>query len=208
MNLQNILATSTISTVLIGLVMYIFRDWIKIKITKSIQHQYDIDLENYKNNLNRELQYIKSKLQAEFEIYKTSITRYSNEQFKIYNELWIVLCELMNTVDQLWANASNHNLVKLSGQLIAAKDKIKKSALILDPSHYNELMKIICVFEEYKFGKMKLVEYKKENIVSMVKTGEIMTFIGENQIIKKKLQEYLSKMQSDFRGKISTGIIE
>jgi hypothetical protein len=112
------------------------------------------------------LEKIKKENQKELEGYKTglqTVARYSEYQFKLYNELWISLFELKSEAEELWDQASDRNLKKFVKQLIETKKKIEQNILLINEEHYQSLIHIIETFETYKIGKVELMGYRNHH---------------------------------------------
>ncbi len=199
----NILGTSAVSVVLIGFLVFLFRNAIEKIISRSIDHTYDIKLSAHKSQLNQELELLKGRIQLEREIASIQFSRYSQEQFSLYNELWASLCDLRSSVERLWNEASVSNANKLAEQLGATKAKVEKSALLMEPHHYVEINMILDEFTNFQFGKVRLVELRRKHIEgNKVNQQMINDTISSNQSTKEKLEYYLDSYMNCLRSQL------
>ncbi len=147
----------------VGALVWIFKNWIKERLIKSIQHEYSVKLESHKNELkeksDRELLKLKNQADIEFEKYKVRIGPYSEKQFERYNELWVGMVKLKSGMNELWDRAEESTLKSFSRDLKALGDTLEKSALLVEPKHYEELIDSIKFFAEYKVGKQSLLTF-------------------------------------------------
>ncbi|MCY8954701.1 hypothetical protein MOE39_12765 [Bacillus cereus] len=155
-------------------------------ILEEIKSQYTKNLEEVKSQYAKNLEEIKTNYQREIENYKINLNnykRYSDEQFKLYNQFWISLCDLKNSAEQLWINASKDNLIPFAKQLKETKEMLEKSKLLIEDSHFETLMRLIDTFSRYSFGKKSLIQLaerraKTRNIQSY-QLDELIYFNGE-----------------------------
>jgi hypothetical protein len=203
------------SVSLLAIAAFLGKELIKKSLNKTIDHIYDARLESHKAELNRinneEIEVIRNKLARELEITKsrlqfetnmtiTYLTRYSDKQFELYNELWASLCDLKFCVQKLWEIKSVDWLIKLSEQLKIAYEKCEKSALLIEPGHYNELQIILQEISDFKIGKANLIELRKGSNVTQENINDIITNNGH---IKERLEEYLRQFMGCLRRQIS-----
>ncbi|GJQ50485.1 MAG: hypothetical protein H3C64_05265 [Candidatus Kuenenia stuttgartiensis] len=142
------------------------------------------------------LEQIKNKLNSERERSQFVFSLYFEGQFKIYNDLWAALVELQYGVERLWKEASRQNLQKFIKALQEATPQIKKSALLIEPEHYNEIMNALRTFEGYRVGKERLVFVRRSENLDR---GQIQEVIDNNRgnrdIINSFTDSMLQKMR-------------
>ncbi|MBA2881801.1 hypothetical protein HNR65_002132 [Desulfosalsimonas propionicica] len=216
-----ILASTAITTGLIGAVAWLARTWIKERLTRSIKHEYDKDLEEFKSDLASsnaiDLEQLKSELSAsnaveieqfkarigtEYEIIKASLLRYTEKQFELYNDLWASLCDLEVCVTKLWEEANLTNLRKLARQLHDTRLKVRKSALLIEDRHFKELNYVLSEFEGFQFGKQYLIDLRKARRNEYVDEYQIHDAISNNAEIKNRLVGLLSDMMACLKRQI------
>ncbi len=199
----NILWASLGSTALIGVLVFLFRSLIEKILSRSIEHTYDIKLEAHKAQLNQELELMKGKIQLEYQIAQIQFSRYSQEQFNLYNELWASLCDLRSSVERLWNEASVSNINQLAEQLGTTKTKVEKSSLFMEPHHYDEIKMILNEFTNFQFGKVRLMELRRKRMEGdRVNQGMINNVISNNQSTKEKLERYLDDYMNCLRSQL------
>lgn len=99
-----------------------------------------------------------ARFRNELDIIKESTLRYSGQQFQLYNDLWKSLCDLKSNADDLWSLANEENLRNFSQQLKTTIEKVEKSFLFIESSHYTSLLELLNEFKNYQDGKTMLVE--------------------------------------------------
>jgi len=201
-----ILGSTVVTTVLIGAITWLARTWIEERLTRSIKHKYDIDLEQYKADLSAtnsiEIEQFKARIGTEYEIIKASLLRYSEKQFELYNDLWASLCDLEFCVTNLWEKANITNLRKLARQLNDTRLKVRKSALLIENRHYKELNIVLNKFEDFQFGKKYLIDLRKAKRNEYVYEHDIRNAISNNAEIKNSLVQLLSDIMEYLKRQI------
>jgi hypothetical protein len=204
-----ILASTAVTTALIGAITWLARTWIKERLSRSIKHEYDIDLEKFKSDMSASnavgIEQFKARIGTEYEIIKASLLRYSEKQFELYNDLWASLCDLEVCVTNLWDVANMNNLRKLSQQLHDTRLKVRKSALLIEDRHYKELNFVLREFEGFQFGKQYLIDLRKagrNQNNQYVDEYEIKNAISNNSEIKNRLVQLLADMMACLKKQI------
>lgn len=219
--LINILASSTAS---IGAILiFVSRKWFIERLKGSISHEYNCELELYKDGLRRKteseleshknelrrqtetgLEQLKSAMSLEVEKAKLKLTFYSEKQFRIYNDLWLNLCELKIAMDDLWAVVNQDTLLTFQQQLLKTDDLLEKGALLVEQRHYQELKAILNDFGNYRLGKQSLYELRQEqDEVRSFNTEDIRRLTEENRQCRARLASYLPQMRECLRWQIS-----
>ena len=156
------------------------------KMSQSFQHQYDRQLEEYRNQL---------------QIYSSAILRYSGEQFKLYNNLCHSLFDLKKSADALWDIASKQKLQVFSKQLMKTSDEIEKNYLLLEQQHYDQLNELLTPLKEYEIGKTNLIRLRQQNM-NNVNNEDIDNLIHNNEDKKRNYERLLNNIRDDFRRQI------
>lgn len=214
-------SSAAISTALIGALGFLLRNWIKERLTLSIKHDYDVKLaqatsdiqtENQKRleaikteltmNSSIKIEEFKARLGAEYEIYKSKDLRYIEKQFELYNDLWTSLADLETAVNDLWNSATAKKVKTFAEQIIKTRQKIRKAALLIEDRHYLELNYVLDQFQEFQFGKQKLLELKSLHVSDEDIEFNIGFTIGTNEHMKNQLVEILSQMMNCLKSQI------
>lgn len=134
---------------------------------RNLEHKYQKQIEDHKITLN-------------------NYVRYSDEQFKLYNEFWSSLTDLKQKADDLWKHADNQNLIAFAKQLRETKEKVEKARLFIEENHYQQLKRILLKFSDYSFGKKKLINLRNDRIESgqRINPREIENLIDSNGNLK------------------------
>lgn len=178
-----------------GLSTWLGNVWAK-RILQSQINNHNIQLENLKGNLQKEIDRSKNQL----DVLKESSVRYSEFQFRLYNELWGELYSLEIIADALWEKADYATLSRFVEQFKKTKDQIKKNALLIEEGHLSELLHLLDEFGSYQFGKGKLIELRKNN--NYYNESSINDLIKSNGLFKQRYSAILLALSGQFRRQI------
>ncbi len=197
---------AVISAGILTAIVFIFRNWFLARITKSVQHEYDKDLEKHKEILRKEtdsqLMKLRGNVEIEVEKAKLRFNLYSQKQFELYNDLWLKLCELRTSMNDLWQEASREKLWDFQDKLLKAYDVLDQKAILIEQNHYEELRKILKEFVNYQMGKQTLIEMKR-NKQNWFDDADIQGLIHSNMESRDKLLKNLEQMMVYLRNQIS-----
>lgn len=200
--------TTISSTVLLSAIAFMCKNWFITRITESIKHKYAKELENHKNNLRREtdteLTRLNGNVAVEVEKAKIKLSFYSEKQFELYNELWLNLCELKRSMNELWNEVTRDNLWDFQEKLIKTYNVLEQKALLIEPLHYDELRGILNEFGNYQMGKETLLKLRREQESGREFSEEqIEEMVIHNVNSRGKLLNYLEQMIDCLRSQIS-----
>jgi len=125
--------------------------------------------------------------------------RFNSKQFELYNDLWVSLFELKVSADILWEEAIVKNLKDFSQKLYNAKISIEKNSLLIEDSHYGELMNIIEKLDEYQNGKKSLIKIRGKSIKNINDNYDIPIIIANNRESKNSYNILLKKLKEEFK---------
>ena len=143
-----LVSTGVAAAIIFGLSSWLGKIWASRILDKERQ-AYAVELEG-----------LRSQLKTAAEKQQLVFAMYFEGQFKIYNDLWLSLVNLQTGIEQLWEEASSRNLKEFASALTRAEKKIRSSALLIDPEHYQEIMDAIKNMGDYQFGKERLISAK------------------------------------------------
>lgn len=167
----------------------------------DIQAKHTVKLEEMKKGYQKEIEGYKIGLQT--------VARYSEYQFKLYNELWTSLYELKSKAEELWEHASTRNLTEFASQLRDTKKIIEQNILLINEEHYNALIRIIKTFETYKIGKRNLISIRnsyrnRERVNDIDNVGDNeLDFIEINRQVKNEYITLVGLLATEFKKHIS-----
>lgn len=157
-------------------------------------------LERDRARYQSEIEQLKNKLDSERDKVSFAFSMYFEGQFKIYNGLWVSLVELKYCVDQLWADATNHNLGIFIRALKKAQRQIQNSALLIEADHYNQITTAMQAFADYRVGKEQLVSIKNAGKIDPLEVQQIINENAQNrQLILQFTDDMLEKMRTQLR---------
>lgn len=183
-------------SVVIGAVSaWLSKLWANRILQKQVNN-HNITMAELSTKLQKEIE--KSKLQ--FDLLKEYSVRYSEHQFKLYNELWGELYSLEVYADALWDNADQSNMRGFIQQLKETNEVVKKNALLIEKEHLLELLNLLKEFGGYKLGKESLIKYRDRS--SYIENYQIHEMINSNRELKIKYSEMLKTLEEKFRRQI------
>ena len=186
------------SVVIIGLAKY-FGDLCARRLLDSYNNKHEKELEGLKSKYATELEQTKMDLDKA----KTQYLRYSEKQFELYNDLWKVLLYTKRQADSLWDKADPQQIPSFSEQIRLTRNAINDNLLLIEEEHYNKLVQVIDQFEQFKFGKYKLVDIKSSiDAEQTITTDETQKTIKANKKTKEKYDELIMDLGKSFRSKI------
>ena len=173
------------SVVVIALAKW-FGDFMSHRLLDSYNNKHENELEALKSKYANELEETKSELEKT----KLQFVRYSEKQFELYNDLWKVLLYTKQQADMLWQKADPSQIPAFSEQIRQTRRAIDDNLLLIEEEHYNKLIQLIEQFEQFQFGKLRLVEVRSqfdngEDRIEISKT-EIQRTIKKNEKTKDK----------------------
>lgn len=134
---------------------------------------------------------------------KQAKQRYSSKQFDLYNELWHSLVDLQTSANDLWEFLSRNDLKIFANKVFKAKNMIEKSALLIEDEHYNKLMEIMRKYENFQFGKKKLLKLRNLSIHDQdFNENEIFQIIENNRQSREEYFDLLKDLKVHFKNQI------
>ena len=189
------------SVVVIALAKW-FGDFMSHRLLDSYNNKHENELEALKSKYANELEETKSDLEKT----KLQFVRYSEKQFELYNDLWKVLLYTKQQADMLWQKADPSQIPAFSEQIRQTRRAIDDNLLLIEEEHYNKLIQLIEQFEQFQFGKLRLVEVRSqfdngEDRIEISKT-EIQRTIKMNKKTKDKYDTLIMDIGKSFRKQI------
>lgn len=189
------------SVVVIALAKW-FGDFMSHRLLDSYNNKHENELEALKSKYANELEETKSELEKT----KLQFVRYSEKQFELYNDLWKVLLYTKQQADMLWQKADPSQIPAFSEQIRQTRRAIDDNLLLIEEEHYNKLIQLIEQFEQFQFGKLRLVEVRSqfdngEDRIEISKS-EIQRTIKINKKTKDKYDTLIMDIGKSFRKQI------
>lgn len=107
---------------------------------------------------NQQIELLKTSLES----IKQHNAKYTSAQFESYSSLWSALIDLKINGDKLWDKASAENLIAFNKSRDKASELIQKSRIFLEDQHYQQFLEIMCAFDDYHSGKLKLFQIRSK----------------------------------------------
>lgn len=189
------------SIVIIALAKW-FGDFLSRRLLDSYNNKHEKELEELKGKYANELEETKSELEKA----KLQFVRYSEKQFELYNDLWRVLLYTKQQADMLWQRADPSQIPAFSEQIRLTRRAIDDNLLLIEDEHYDKLVQLIGQFEQFQFGKLKLIDIRSQlesgdDITSITK-DETQSTIKKNKKTKDKYDELIMDIGKSFRNQI------
>lgn len=165
--------------------------------------QKEIETEKFK--LQQEVEKAKAQYQLETEKNKAKFLRYSETQFKLYNDLWSALCELEMTAEALWESAEVEVILQLRTKLVEAKKALRKGYLLVEDGDYSQLIAVLERFEQFQFGKSKLIKLRTRTQLTeaYVDEAEVRNVINSNGSVRTDYSNLLEAIRRSLKQQIS-----
>lgn len=181
----------------VGVIIIGISSWLSRILAGRILHktriQHDKEIEELKNDLS-----------AQKEKSSFAYSMYFKGQFEVYNELWGMLIELKDSVDDLWSNPTRSRLSAFAKALSSAQGKLQKNALLLDEKHYSKITSLMRIFSNYDLGKRSLLPHIEKRVGSFsYRDDEAVKIVEENrknyENIKSSIDDILDEMRKKLR---------
>lgn len=187
------------TVVIIGLSKW-FGDFLSKRLLDNYNNKHKSDLEGIKIKYQGELEKTKSDLEKA----KSQFIRYSEKQFDLYNDLWKVLLYTKHQADELWASAIPEKIPAFGEQIKLTRDAIDDNLLLIEEEHYEKLLELITQFDQFQFGKVKLVDIRRQPIDERenITMQEARSTINQNKKTKETFDSLLMEIGQSFRNQI------
>ena len=149
----------------------------------------------------------KNKHENELEKAKSQFLRYSEKQFELYNDLWKVLLYTKRQADLLWQKADPNQIPSFSEQIRLTRNAISDNLLLIEEEHYEKLIQLIEQFEQFQFGKLKLIDIRiqiegGEQVQQIISKADAQNTINKNRRTKEKYDKLIMDIGKSFREQI------
>ena len=143
----------------------------------------------------------------ELEKAKSQFLRYSEKQFELYNDLWKVLLYTKRQADLLWQKADPNQIPSFSEQIRLTRNAISDNLLLIEEEHYEKLIQLIEQFEQFQFGKLKLIDIRiqiegGEQVQQIISKADAQNTINKNRRTKEKYDKLIMDIGKSFREQI------
>lgn len=146
-------------------------------------------------------------LNSALDISKHDNVRNSDARFELYSSLWNELQDLKTAGDRLWERASRENVMEFTEALKSAQHASNRGRLILKEKHYQKLNKIFKSFDNYRIGKIRLIEIRNteefEEHFGYDSEDHIRNQIRQNRGNKERYEELLTDIVTNFREQLA-----
>jgi hypothetical protein len=185
------------SVVIIGLAKW-FGGFLSNRLLDTYNNRHEKELENLKNEYANELE----KTKSEIEKAKLQFARYSEKQFELYNDLWRILLLTKQQADMLWLQEEPSQVPAFSEQIRLTRDAIYNNLLLIEEEHYEKLILLIEQFEQFQFGKLKLIDIRNNSQQNTITKSETQSTIRKNKKTKDTYDKLILDIGKSFREQI------
>lgn len=185
------------SVVIIGLAKW-FGGFLSNRLLDTYNNRHEKELENLKNEYANELEKTKSELEKA----KLQFARYSEKQFELYNDLWRILLLTKQQADMLWLQEEPSQVPAFSEQIRLTRDAIYNNLLLIEEEHYEKLILLIEQFEQFQFGKLKLIDIRNNSQQNTITKSETQSTIRKNKKTKDTYDKLILDIGKSFREQI------
>ena len=189
------------SVIVIALAKW-FGGFLSQRLLDSYNNKHEAELEELKSKYARELESTKSDLEKT----KLQFVRYSEKQFELYNDLWKTLQITKQQADMLWIKADPMQIPSFSEQIRLTRKAIDDNLLLIEEDHYNKLILLIGQFEQFQFGKLRLVDIRaqqdEDGFIQTISKEDAEATINNNKTTKDKYDALIMEIGKSFRDQI------
>ena len=189
------------SVIIVALAKW-FGGFMSSRLLDSYNNKHEKELETLKNNYANELEKTKNELEKA----KLQFARYSEKQFELYNDLWKTLLYTKQQADMLWKKTDPKQIPSFSEQIRLTRKAIDDNLLLIEEEHYNKLVQLIEQFEQFQFGKLRLIDIRTqiEDGVSVqtISEEDAKSTIEKNKETKDKYDDLIMDIGKSFRDQI------
>lgn len=129
--------------------------------------------------------------------------KYAESQFDVYIELWQTLQGLRLAVDSLWHGATRTNIEALARELATTKEMANGWSIFFVKRHLKELNRLFKVLENFKVGKIRLIEIRSREDMERVFPDKIRYQIEQNRMFKEDFEKLLEELRESFKSRLS-----
>ena len=109
--------------------------------------------------------------------------------------------------DKLWQRPEPNKLPSFAEQIDLTRKAVMDSMLLIEEEHYNDLDKLLKNFEDFQFGKRKLIDIRssedqEETTNINITKDEVKRIIDENEDLKEEYTSLIMKIGTSFREQI------
>lgn len=184
---------------LVSVIVKYLADWLSQRMLDHYNNKHQKELESIKNDFSNAL----VKVQHEYDKLKQKHYLYSQSQFELYNSLWKQLIYTRRLADDLWKDADPQKIPSFASQIGQTKLVIEENMLLIEESHYKELLDLMSKFDEFKFGKQTLIEIRQTSVDSILENiDDIKDIINKNSEAKERYDVLVTKVGNSFRNQI------
>jgi hypothetical protein len=183
--------------VILGLAKW-FGGFLSNRLLDSYNNKHETELESLKNKYANELEKTKNELEKA----KLQFVRYSEKQFELYNDLWRVLLLTKQQADMLWQQEEPSQVPSFSEQIRLTRNAINNNLLLIEEEHYDKLILLIEQFEQFQFGKSKLIDIRSNSQENSITKSEAQNTIRENKKTKETYDKLILDIGKSFRNQI------
>lgn len=187
------------TVVIIGLSKW-FGDFMSKRLLDNFNNKHETELEGIKTKYQLELE----KTKVDLEKAKSQFLRYSEKQFDLYNDLWKVLLYTKYQADELWESAIPEKIPSFGEQIKLTRDAVNNNLLLIEDGHYEKLIELIVQFEQFQFGKVRLIDIRKQpkDGRAAISANETRQTIQTNLRTKEKYDLLIMEIGKTFRTQI------
>ncbi len=160
------------------------------RINNNEIHDLTTKLEQSRHEMAKSLTKIENDLRAQSDKQNIAFNMYFGGQFNKYNELWVSIVELQESVDLLWEGVDEIRLASFVNAINTSKKKLKLARPYLDPNDYRLVEEFFGKIDNYKEGKQTVLsfhnlpdrEFNKRSTLDKVNS-----FIEQNRYLRDEI---------------------
>lgn len=131
-------------------------------------------------------------------------SRFTDEQFDTYKQVWLSLQRVRKAGDALWQEASKEHLTDFAESLREAKELIDQGSIFFHPQDYSQLKQILRSFSNYGAGKEGLIDMRKGSRgITEFALKNIRARIARNRSHMDEYSKLLERIRESYHDRLS-----
>jgi hypothetical protein len=130
-------------------------------------------------------------------------SRFTDEQFEAYKQVWSSLQHLRKSGDALWSLASEENLREFVKALREAIDLVNQGAIFFQQQDYSQLKEVLRRFASYRMGKERLIDLRSRPSYHVFLLEDIRDQIERNRSDLAEYSRLLEGIRENYNDRLS-----
>ena len=197
-----------------GTLVWLCREWISVRLQKSIQHEYDVKLEDFKSRIHYEydlkLESSKTDFQKVLDEHQTRFKYWHDEKAKAIKELHSNAGDLFYSLCYLHGAESTPQHQWVNNDKEEVENELKKQVFLNMQKTINEWIKLRLFLNDEEDSVFKVFNDKTQmwfKVLLNPDSEQRIKYIEDNQaIMLKDIEDVLNKLRTCFQASLKNDI--